>query len=231
MNIALYTKDPNTSLLGKQILSKTVDMIYEIGFEKFTFKKLAISISSNESSIYRYFKNKHDLLIYLSNFHWQHLEYKVNTEIDILNCSVQRLYTALRVYTSITPLTKDKGLPTDSTEINLGKLHQIVINEGTKVYHTKLVDKENQNGFFKPYKVIVQLLSSLIKDACSEYLYPDTLASMIVEGVSQQYYYSSHLPTLTNCSTTMERSHYDPSNLYCFYRDLISKVLHLHIPS
>ncbi|MDH5608082.1 MAG: TetR/AcrR family transcriptional regulator, partial [Cyclobacteriaceae bacterium] len=40
-------------------------MIAQIGFERFNFKKLSTTINSTEASVYRYFKNKHQLLDYL----------------------------------------------------------------------------------------------------------------------------------------------------------------------
>ena len=63
----IYVKDPESSDLGKRIVEHSILLINDIGFDSFTFKKLGKIIGSNESSIYRYFENKHKLLIYLSN--------------------------------------------------------------------------------------------------------------------------------------------------------------------
>jgi hypothetical protein len=52
----LYSKNPESSALGHKIVSKSIEMINELGFEDFTFKKLGASIGSNESSVYRYLK-------------------------------------------------------------------------------------------------------------------------------------------------------------------------------
>ena len=51
----LYFKDPESSDLGKRIVEHGIEMIHELGYESFTFKKLGDRIHSNESSIYRYF--------------------------------------------------------------------------------------------------------------------------------------------------------------------------------
>ena len=56
---SLYLKDPESSVLGKKIVGKGIEMMEEIGYESFTFKKLGEKIGSNESSIYRYFESKH----------------------------------------------------------------------------------------------------------------------------------------------------------------------------
>ena len=63
----IYIKDPESSELGKRIIEHSIELIDEIGFDSFTFKKLGLKIGSNESSIYRYFESKHKLLLYLIN--------------------------------------------------------------------------------------------------------------------------------------------------------------------
>ena len=63
VNSKIYVKDPETSTLGKKIIEHSILLINEIGFEEFTFKKLGELIGSNESSIYRYFENKHIFLV------------------------------------------------------------------------------------------------------------------------------------------------------------------------
>ena len=40
VNEKIYLRDPETSEIGKQIVKKAIDLIFEIGFEQFTFKKL-----------------------------------------------------------------------------------------------------------------------------------------------------------------------------------------------
>ena len=66
----LYVKDPTSSTIGKLILEHGLILLSEIGLEEFTFKKLAVKISSTESTIYRYFENKHQFLSYLFNFYF-----------------------------------------------------------------------------------------------------------------------------------------------------------------
>ena len=73
----LYCKDPESSDLGKKIVMNGIKMIHELGYESFTFKKLGTQIHSNESSIYRYFESKHTFLIYLVNWYWSLVEFKL----------------------------------------------------------------------------------------------------------------------------------------------------------
>src|SRR5210317_2590894 len=74
---SVYIKDPESSELGKRIIEHSICLIDEMGIEAFTFKKLGEAIGSNESSIYRYFENKHKLLIYLSSWYSSWIEYQV----------------------------------------------------------------------------------------------------------------------------------------------------------
>ena len=67
LNEGLYLKEPQGSELGRNIIKSSIEMIDEFGLESFTFRKLAIKIKSTEASVYRYFENKHMLLLYLNN--------------------------------------------------------------------------------------------------------------------------------------------------------------------
>ena len=59
LNESLYNRDPQDTDLGRKIIKHSIELMDEIGFEAFTFKKLAHRISSTEKSVYRYFENKH----------------------------------------------------------------------------------------------------------------------------------------------------------------------------
>ena len=39
INSTIYLRDPESSELGKKIIKHSIDLIYELGFESFTFKK------------------------------------------------------------------------------------------------------------------------------------------------------------------------------------------------
>ena len=77
LNENLYIRDPQESELGKKIIQFSIVLIEDIGFEAFTFKKLAQKINSTEASVYRYFENKHILLIYLVSWYWEWLSYLI----------------------------------------------------------------------------------------------------------------------------------------------------------
>ena len=77
INDNVYLKDPESSSLGRRIVEHGILLINDLGFDNFTFKKLGERIESNESSVYRYFENKHKFLIYLTNWYWGWKEYQL----------------------------------------------------------------------------------------------------------------------------------------------------------
>ena len=77
MNEKLFLRDPEQTELGKKIIRHSIQLIYKNGFELFTFKKLAEDIGTTEAGIYRYFENKHRLLIYITAWYWGWLQYRV----------------------------------------------------------------------------------------------------------------------------------------------------------
>ena len=66
----VHLKDPYSSELGKNIVREGILLVSEIGLEAFTFKKLAHRMCTTESTIYRYFENKHKFLLYLLSWYW-----------------------------------------------------------------------------------------------------------------------------------------------------------------
>ena len=78
LNEGLYLRDPQETVLGQNIIKHSILLIDEIGFEAFNFKKLAQRMQSTEASVYRYFENKHLLLIYLVSWYWEWVNYLID---------------------------------------------------------------------------------------------------------------------------------------------------------
>lgn len=207
-----YLRDPSISDLGKQIISASIDMINELGFESFTFKKLSTKIGSPESSIYRYFKNKQMLLIYLTSWYWNWLEYKLVFATTNIDSSKQQLTNAIRVLTE--PVQVDHSIK----HINEVLLYQIVMTEGVKTYHTKKIDSINEKGYFEVYKRIVQRVSDIVLEINKSFEFPHLLISSIIEGARQQRYFSEHLPSLTDTGS-------DKNYITKFYIELTFKTI------
>ncbi|MEX0316268.1 MAG: TetR/AcrR family transcriptional regulator, partial [Allomuricauda sp.] len=137
INEKIYIKDPESSDLGKRIVEQSILMIDEMGFESFTFRKLGDRIKSNESSIYRYFENKHKLLLYLASWYWGWLEYKMVFATNAIVEPGEKLRKAIEI------LTQTVQQDVSFSHVNEVLLNKIVINEYSKSYLTKEVDQEN----------------------------------------------------------------------------------------
>ncbi|WP_439127625.1 TetR/AcrR family transcriptional regulator [Polaribacter sp.] len=190
----VYIKDPETSDLGKRIVEHSILLINEVGFESFTFKKLGTKIGSNESSIYRYFESKHKLLLYLSSWYWAWLEYQLVLETFSISDKHQKLEKAIEVFT--------RKVKEDSTfsHINEVLLYKIIVNESSKSFLTKEVDKDNKEGYFETYKRLILRLEQMILAIKPKYKYALSLASTVLEGGLHQHFLTEHFSSITNCT-------------------------------
>ena len=198
----LYVKDPESSSLGKRIVENSITLIDELGFEEFTFKKLGSQIGSNESSIYRYFENKHMLLLYLTNWYWGWMEYRLVFSTAALKDPKQQLQQALDVVTQV--IQEDSNF----SHINEVVLSKIIISEYSKSYLTKEVDAENKEGYFLIYKRLVTRLREIIQDVSPSYPYPASLASTVVQGTLHQHFLKEHFKSITDCNDTVSPTDY-----------------------
>lgn len=191
INDNIFIKDPMSSDLGKKIISESIELIHEIGFENFTMKKLASKINSTEASIYRYFENKHKILLYLANWYWSWMDYKIT--INTLNLKPKE-----KLNIAITLLTEEIKKDNNFSIVNEPKLYKIVISESSKAFLTNDVDSDNKLGAYKAYKQLVANVSEIILELNPNYKYPQMLVSTIIEGAHSQRYFAEHLPSLTN---------------------------------
>lgn len=212
INPELYTKNPESSELGKKIVSTSIEMINDLGYEAFTYKKLGKAIGSNESSIYRYFDSKHALLVYLINWYWSWIEYKLVFATTNVTSATDKLNNA------ITLLTEEIKEDNSFNYINEVLLNEIIISESAKAYHTKNIDKENEKGYFKTYKRVVHRVSDIIMEINPTFKFPHMLVSTVIEGAHHQRFFSKHLPDLTNVEV-------GKNNIVCFYTELVHKTI------
>ncbi|WP_036157093.1 MULTISPECIES: TetR/AcrR family transcriptional regulator [Maribacter] len=202
INEKLFLKNPESSELGKKIVEISIQMINEMGFEKFTFKKLGVQIGSNESSIYRYFENKHKLLVYLTSWFWGWMEYQLVFATYGIQNPKEKLLKSILIITR--EIKEDSAF----SHINEVSLNKIVINEYSKSYLTKEVDTENKEGFYIIYKRLVGRLADMISEVDESYEYPLSLASTILENGLHQHYLKEHFPTLTDCNKKVTPTQY-----------------------
>ncbi len=192
INESLYLRDPQMTKLGKKIIENSVLLIDECGIEHFTFKKLAERIESTETSIYRYFENKHNLFVYLLNWYWEWM--MVRIELNTMN--IDDPWHKLKIVLKVMIDTANRN--TDIEFVDEEALHRIVVTEGPRGYHHKLIDEDNQDKFFHSYKRLCAKIGDVIKEVNSNFEYPISLASTLIETANNQIYFAKHLPRLTD---------------------------------
>lgn len=212
VNENVYLKNPDSSELGHKIVVGSVDLIFDLGSEAFTFKKLAQFIGSTEASVYRYFESKHKLLLYLSSWYWAWMEYRLVFTLANLSSGEEKLERAILL------LCKPAYDDLSFAYMDLEKLNNIVISEASKGYLTKAVDEENKHGAFEEYKAFVARLSDLILELNAAYKYPHMLVSTIIEGVHHQHFFAAHLPALTDVVN-------GENTIVEFYKEMVFKLV------
>ena len=194
---SIYLKDPESSELGKRIIENSILLIDEVGFDAFTFKKLGFKIGSNESSVYRYFENKHKLLLYLTSWYWAWIEYQLVFATHSISNKEEKLIKAIEMVT--------RSIKQDSqfSHVNEIVLNRIIINENSKSYLTKEVDIENKEGYFVIYKRLIKRIKDMISDINPKYKYSASLASTLVEGALHQHFLKDHFKSITDCDASV----------------------------
>lgn len=209
MNDKLFVRNPEETELGKKIVKYSVILIHKIGFEAFTFKKLAKEIDTTEAGVYRYFENKHRLLIYIVDWYWCWQEYNLIYQTNNIKNPEKKIKKAIQLlsYTENNVVT---------TYFNEKLLNEIVMSEGSKSFLTKHVTQDNKQKLFKPYKDLCSRIAGYIKEYNPNYKYPHSLATAIIEMSHSQKYYMQHLPSLTDFGNNK-----DEKKLVSFLEDLI----------
>ena len=201
MNENLYVRNPELSELGKKIILHSIELIYKKGFEAFTFKKLSIEVGTTETGIYRYFENKHRLLIYIVAWYWSWLEYRITYIINNITDPEIKLKKIIELLA--TPVEDDLSTPYVSEKI----LHKIIIEEGSKAYLTKHVSEDNKYKLFKPYKDLCASIAEIILECNPKFKYPKSLSSTIIEVAHFQNFFMENLPALTDFGSDKDDAH------------------------
>jgi AcrR family transcriptional regulator len=211
VNKNLYLKEPFSSELGVLIVKNGMQLIQELGMEHFTFKKLAQKIGSTEAAIYRYFENKHKLLLYLSAWYWGWMEHNLVYSTANQFDSREKLGVAIRLMVE-GPIFKQNEY------LDPLQLRDIVINESIKGFLTKTVDSEHENGIFAQVYKFGERISEIILEINPAYGFPKTLVSTVMESSLLQSFNSQHLPGMTEIS-------FDSISRYKFFHHLVINAI------
>ena len=214
MNPSLYLRDPEGTDLGKNIIQHSIQLIHDTGFEAFTFKKLAESIGTTEAGVYRYFENKHKLLVYIISWYWRWLDFQIGYQTKNLINPISKLKKVITILAT----TVEDDLMTGHVDESI--LHQILISEGSKAFLTKQVNQDNKQEYFKPYKDLCNTIGEIILECNPKYKYPHSLASTIIEMAHLQNFFMNHLPTLTDFSKSK-----DEKEIIKYLEDLVFNTI------
>jgi Bacterial regulatory proteins, tetR family len=210
MNEKLFLRNPEQSELGKKIIQHSIQLIHKTGFEAFNFKKLAEDIGTTEAGIYRYFENKHRLLIYIVAWYWVWVEYRISFQTNNIADPVKKLKKIIQLLAT----TVEDDIKTSHVNENI--LHQIIIAEGSKVYLTRHVSEDNRDQLFKPYKDLCAKIGDVILECNPKYKYPKSLTSTIIEIAHFQNFFMNNLPSLTDFGKEK-----DELKIVAFLEDLV----------
>ncbi len=211
VNKNLYLKEPFSSELGILVVKDGLQLIQELGMENFNFKKLAQKIGSTEPAIYRYFENKHKLLLYLSAWYWGLMEHNLVFGTANLIDPLEKLGVAIR-------LMVDGPIFKENEFLDPVQLREIVINESLKGYLTKTVDLEHEIGIFGQLYKFGERISEIIMEINPAYGFPKTLVSTVMESSLLQSFHSQHLPGMTESSL-------DSFGRYQFFHHLVINTI------
>jgi AcrR family transcriptional regulator len=210
MNEKLFIRNPEETELGRKIIQHGITLIHKIGFEAFTFKKLAEEITTTEAGIYRYFENKHRLLLYIVDWYWSWQEYRIIFHVNNLKNPEAKIKKAIQL------LSAQVEDDITTSHINEKFLYDIVMSEGAKSFLTRSVTKDNKAKLFKPYKDLCARFAGFIKEYNPKYKYPHSLASTVIEMAHSLKFYTHNLPSLTDFGGTK-----DEKKMVSFLEDLI----------
>lgn len=215
LNENIYLRDPQTSDLGQSIIRESIALIDTNGFEQFTFKKLATAISSTEASVYRYFENKHRLLVYLIDWYWTWLDYRLEFAVQNLPDPLEQLKACLKI------LVEEKEFDAHFGFVDEAALQRIVMAEFEKTFLTKQVDDDNKEGLFLPYKEVCKRVAGIVKQINPNYLFANSLISTVLLTINHQIFYAKHLPSLTDLKPNRNME----DELYTFCESFILKSI------
>ncbi|ADB39984.1 TetR/AcrR family transcriptional regulator [Spirosoma linguale] len=196
MNEKLFLRDPESSELGRRIVRQGILLMSDIGFEEMTFRKLADRINTKEASIYRYFENKHRLLVYVVAWYWQWLEYQLIFQTNNLPDPREKLERVLKLLL-LKDISSFSSQPI-ADELDIVALHSIVIREASKAYLTRHITEDNRQQLFKPYKDLCSRIAGIILEYRPDYPFARSRASSIIETAHYQAFFMQNLPSLTD---------------------------------
>lgn len=187
---SLYLKNPKDSLLGKRLVEESAALIAEQGIESFNFKRLSLACACTEATVYRYFENKHKILLYILNIYWGWQEYRLVLHTQNLSKSSEKLKKALEVLAH-------PEIPGNYSKIFGQHIIKTAIYEGVKIHLNREIKSEIKDGSLACYLRLVQRLGKFINEKEPNYDYSEALASTIIDNALQLQFYMQNSPEIS----------------------------------
>lgn len=220
VNVAdsVYIRNPVETELGKKIIQHSIRLFNDIGFEEFNFKKLAQAMDSTEASVYRYFENKYMLLSYLVAWYWDFMHFLLI--MDSRNIDDPSIRLNKMISTLINSLD-NSNVPSYIDDL---LLHNLVVENAYRVYQNKRVDDLLKLGFYKNYQKLVTTLKNVILEIKSDFPYPASVATTIIDMSLHNEYNIIHFPDVTDLVSDQSKS--PRENTADMIKYLVSKLLY-----
>lgn len=192
----VFIKDPASSELGRRLLDRAVLLIDQNGFESFNFKKLSEEVGSPESTLYRYFKNKQNLLIYLEAWYWSVMECKVTLRTANIEDPAEILERAFSV------LTERPERDSVHSFLDERALRRIVVSESIQSYYAIGYGPNEAVDGVVSCKHIVDRLAETLKSKYPDYPFMQALVYTIIEAVHEQLFFLARHPEMTDVTSS-----------------------------
>ncbi|MGF1638549.1 MAG: TetR/AcrR family transcriptional regulator [Cyclobacteriaceae bacterium] len=215
VNESLYLRDPESSELGRRIVSSGILLLEQVGYEQFTFKKLAKEIHSTEASIYRYFLNKHKFLGYIVSWYHSWIEYQIDYQTHNIDDASEKLRIAINV------VSENIEYDPQFSHIDEVVLHNVVIRESPKTLFTMEVEQDNASGYLNSLQSLCGKFAELISAVNPNYASPRTLSGIILSVALNHKFYAQHLPWLSELKV-MDKGNSEVSR---FIQGMIFKLI------
>jgi AcrR family transcriptional regulator len=198
---ALSLKEPTSGRTGTAILIGGLDLMNTLGYEAFTFKKLAQGIGCTEVTIYTYFANKQRLLQYYFQLYWLWLRLLGSMEVERHGDPRISLSAIVEILCGVWP----RQLP--ALQLDPAGLRRLVIAEGMKSYLHKNVDADNAQRLFQPYKELSAFVADRLVACRPDVPWPRSFATTVIEMAHSLPFAMEHLPSLTELSSRKDLKH------------------------
>ncbi|MGE0568274.1 MAG: TetR/AcrR family transcriptional regulator [Bacteroidia bacterium] len=192
INSNLFVKNPSDTELGRKIVGKGLQLVHKLGIENFNFKKLAENINTTEASVYRYFKDKHQFVLYLNAWYWRYILFLVEFELKSEQKPIDKLNTVLSI------LYNKQKFKFKSEILDILLLRELMLSESVRLIYTQNIESINKQNLLSDQIKYLEIVKDIIKNINPKIKFPLAIATTMVESIQIQHHLISHGLPLTD---------------------------------